>query len=58
MMQGKVSCGQALHIPLRTTSFDAAGTVLADASRGDASSNWTRIQPYSQVAAARAWVCR
>lgn len=49
---------QPLHIPLHTTSWNAAGAVVLNTLRGDASSNWTRIQPGTPVAAARAWVCR
>jgi hypothetical protein len=58
MMQVKLSCDQALHIPLHVTSWDARGTIVSDTLRGDASANWTRYATTSPVAAARAWVCR
>lgn len=58
MIQVKLACDQALHIPLHTTSWDARGTIISDTLRGDASSNWTRYASTSPVAAARAWVCR
>jgi hypothetical protein len=58
MMQVKLSCDQALHIPLHTTSWDARRAIISDTLRGDASANWTRYATSSPVAAARAWVCR
>jgi hypothetical protein len=58
MRQVKLVCGQPFHIPLRVTNWDAAGTIIADTSRGDDDANWISTPSDGPVAAARAWVCR